>query len=431
MAHQSHSLPWNTLASNFTYAFEPRRFGYRTNFVPSMDSQQGKKIEHFVKVFTRILTGFSSAQKEHYALDRGPVQPNQRFISREAIAVIKKSVDYARNAKYLEWCGCCCPLHFHGQRSSDGESCSCEIYTDPCILGYWLNILRCGRCCYKFKDSEVLNLTKILLLHNHMEPLLCIASQPNAPLEKLFDFPWDHNVKHGWAEVHRAALHAYIALNVIYLKPDTWPSYQQANEAQGEQKPIDYRLTAMFQRAVRTCTGTRTCDVDTLPHRFFFGIPKGALRPEWRFFGEEVLVGRFPLKAQYEKGASVRHAPTHSDVNLVRNVLRSLGLPMELVITIMDLAKYEIQSRLVVSDDPLHPSNAEELRKYLSYCWRLMVRCDLLANACGQAIDWGEEVKECISNLFFDYPECPKGSIYVIEDALGPGIAGPSYTKFI
>lgn len=155
----------------------------------------------------------------------------------------------------------------------------------------------------------------------------------------------------------------------------------------------------------------------------FFGIARGTLQPEGGYNDEEVLVGRFPLARLYGKEAQSKHVPSYFDVDSVESILRSRGLPTELVIEIMDLAEYRAQSRLVLRDYPLHPSNGEELRKYLSYCWRLMVRCDELANACGRPIDWGNEVRDCIFSLFFDYPGYhPKTYVYV---------AGPNHRQFI
>ena len=64
---------------------------------------------------------------------------------------------------------------------------------------------------------------------------------------------------------------------------------------------------------------------------------------------------------------------------------------------------------LDIADDPLHPGNGMELRRYLSHCWQLLVRCDMLAKASGKRISWINEVKEVIWQLWGeDFPKMVK-----------------------
>ena len=84
----------------------------------------------------------------------------------------------------------------------------------------------------------------------------------------------------------------------------------------------------------------------------------------------------------------------------------------------MDEAKYEQQSRLKIPDDPLHPDNRDELYKYLRYCWRLLVQCEVLATACGRGeINWGQEVRRCIQTLFFNYPSISERSESTLDES--------------
>ena len=418
MAHQSHNLPWNTLASNFKYAFQERKYGYKTHLEPVNDPQRGKKIEHFVQSFARLIAGFSRTQQQqdhvHDDHHQEFLQHNERIIDTKTAVPIQKSLRYAQTKTPTIGCPCGCPTHFHRFL----ETCSCGTSTDPTALEHWLNYFRCKGCCCKLGYKGVLNLTKVLLLHDRMEPLLRIAAHPAICLGEFYDFPWEHNLNHryGWAEVLRTALYAYIALNLLCVKPETWPCYQTKKKAirSDREQPVDYRLTAMYQRMVIYCTATQDFDVHALPHRLFFGITHGALKPERGHWGHEYLVGRFPLSTCYEKEAQGKHAPNRSDVESIEGMLRGRGLPMELVVDIMELAEYKVASRLVIPDDPLHPANAEELRKYLGYCWRLMVRCDELANVCERPIDWKEEVRDCIWRCLFHYPGYPKA--FVMHD---------------
>ena len=278
-------------------------------------------------------------------------------------------------------------------------------------LDHWRAAFKCKRCCHAESSCNFNNKIKILLLHGQMKPLLRLASSPGIHLEKFFylnfSFPIDRDC--GWGAILHTALAAYLILNILFLKPETWPStpHKPARSRAGGETPQDYRLTAAYQRMVRHCTGKRIFDVEALPHRLFFGMPLGALHLTG---SDKLLVGRFPLQAQFSTDFKGSHIHSIADVDAVFGILRfAKHLPTELALEIMKLAAYEPQSRLGVVDDPLHPDNADELRKYLRYCWRLLVHCEVLAVACGnKKILWEEEVKECVKMLFFDYPGVEK-----------------------
>ena len=408
MAHQAHNIPWNTLASHFQYAFESRKSGHRTNLVSRKSPQLGKQLEYFIKAFARTVREFSATQRAKYDPDL-EVLPSfhERVIPGETEVIIRRSWEYSRTVSERNFCGCCCPAHPH--YNPHDLPCACERTADTNVMGYWINFSRCAYCCKTFEYADFVNLTKTLLLHDQMSPLLRIAAHPETSLEQWYEFWPMPDSEKGWASVVRSALFPYVALNVLYLHPDTWPSSRPQQPQVPDEPVVDYRRTAMYQRAVRASTGSCTFDVQTLPHRRFFGIPHGALSPgdmEWD--SDQLLVGRFPLKAQFEKNARGKHVPNAYDADNVASMLVNQGLPMELALNVLERADYKAQSRLKVPDDPMHPENAEELRKYLLYCWQLLVRCAVLAETCRQdlqnpVIDWEREVRHCIKRLFFAY----------------------------
>ncbi|MCJ1327660.1 hypothetical protein MMC10_004332 [Thelotrema lepadinum] len=373
-----------------------------------MRPQQGKELEHFIVAFARDIKKFSSTEKAKYSLSTEPGQPHERFLDEKTLAVISKSLEYTRNESKQDrrwWC-CYCdyPCCFGCRRDDE----------DPYIYGSWMKLCPCVACCCKANHTWMADLPKILLMHRQMEPLLRLASHPEVRLERCFQ-PWGMTPReHGWEGVLRAALSAYIGLNVLFLKPETWPSRSQVGTSpHSHQNPRDYRLTAMYGRTVYHCTATRIFDVQCRPHRLFFGVPQSFLRQSesWRDkqrTTDTLLLGRFPLSAQFEAEVKGNHVPTEDDVYSVRDILWHVGMPKELVLDIMDFAEYEVQARLKVLDDPLHPDNSEELYNYLSYCWRMLVQCEVLADVCGKPISWENEVRECILHLFFDYPDRPE-----------------------
>lgn len=86
------------------------------------------------------------------------------------------------------------------------------------------------------------------------------------------------------------------------------------------------------------------------------------------------------------------YLPDVSAVAIVRNVLYSNGLPTELVDDVMDKADYTVKRRLVYPHDPFHRGNAEELRGYLKFCWKVMVNCNMMADALGMKIGWEKSI---------------------------------------
>ena len=88
-----------------------------------------------------------------------------------------------------------------------------------------------------------------------------------------------------------------------------------------------------------------------------------------------------------------------SDVDEVSLSLRKARLLAEVVLEILERADYRWQRRSPYSADPMHSNNREELLKYLRFCWVLLVRCDLLAKACGKRTDWPNDISNCFHKI--------------------------------
>lgn len=121
------------------------------------------------------------------------------------------------------------------------------------------------------------------------------------------------------------------------------------------------------------------------------------------------LCGRLPLEAFLSCDTPMPHKPAPSAVLQVQQMLGSKGLPAELVLDILEMAEYEPgEGRLKVPHDPFHPENRGELAKYLRYCWELIVRCEMMANAVGMEIPWMEVMYETLVPLFESGPIPPR-----------------------
>lgn len=226
----------------------------------------------------------------------------------------------------------------------------------------------------------------------------------------------------GWDQVCIKALRAYICLNMTYCFPEIWDSDRDPE--------MDYRNSKFYQFTLRTCTGNgQESEVTTYPHRQFFGIGDKQFRGEYgpphirdthwlRWVDEKLHLGRrryyirkpthygkVPIDQflALENESFEAHQPGLSDVVLVRDYLYRKGLPAELVLTIMEFAGYETFGRLDEPHDPFHPSNREELAQYLTYCWRLLVYCDMMAKALGMTLPWEEIIGDCIADFWSDH----------------------------
>lgn len=153
-----------------------------------------------------------------------------------------------------------------------------------------------------------------------------------------------------------------------------------------------------------TLSGT-TSEVATYPHRQFFGIADG----QFRVIGNQLRIpslslvypyGLVPFEEFLNCDRVTEKKPAPSDVPQVQQILCSKGLPVELVLDIMELAEYAPRGRLQVPHDPFHLHNRDELAKYLKFCWEVLVRCDMMAGALGMVMPWRELVSETLVQLF-------------------------------
>jgi hypothetical protein len=198
----------------------------------------------------------------------------------------------------------------------------------------------------------------------------------------------------------------------------------------------------MYQRTVKVWTqdGSES-DVSRHPHRQFFGldghfgyalhVSRGWDRPvlaqlrenyakylsEWgpEITPEEISelslgddnfpYGQLPFKEFFACGdgeaAGRQHQPRNAvDVARVEAYLRAKRLPQELVLQITACTEYDrLRPRLPVPHDPLHRRNRRQLRQHLDTCWRILVRCNMLARELGTKIDWAVGVVEALDRM--------------------------------
>ncbi|KAJ6020776.1 hypothetical protein N7540_006280 [Penicillium herquei] len=419
MAHQAHNIPWSLLASNFHWSTLGCSNAIKnvTNLRPSMKPNQGKELTYFIEAFARNIEDHSLCERKKYPLLYEPADPTDLILDSALVQRISPTVRKWRSYSF-------------GRRSSKCPDGICDASAFLRPPG--------DRTCYHFPDNDTsgvfynIELTKTLILHGGMDAILRVCALPGVRLQEWWEnreCPCNPPLL-GWDQIALKALRAYICLNTIYCFPEIWDYKSGRNEES------DYRNSKFYQYTLRTCTGTgQVSEVSAYPHRQFFGIgdmqfggefvsPKlkkehwviipNDRQPETKYhslgYGH---YGKLPIEdfLTLEDDSLPGRQTGQSDVFLVQDYLYRKGLPMELVLDIMRLAKYEPLGRLSEPHDPFHPSNREELSKYLTYCWQLLIRCEIMAKALGMKIKWKDHISNCIVEFWAD-EQRGKGRFY-------------------
>lgn len=410
MAHQAHALPWQTLADNFKFVYCNKKYKGVTNLYPCFKPGQGKQLQHFAGVFATLLDDFSAQERRKYPNDLVPPTDDEVFIPDPVVTRIAKTVRWYKTRH---------PMDMYTTPSYQSSSSK-----DPPLpdserkIPYWVEMTDECYCIWpKPRAHECIELLKTLLLYGEMEPLFRLATHPDLPLPPLYSFPWEASHEYGWADVKDCALTAYLCLNMFLAKPELHDAASRAYELDAlraaHRLPYaphmhDYRNTKAYQKMLVQCTWTRShnaYEVCSLPHREFFGIDAGmvTLSPLDRYTKDRL--GAIPPTEVLNTRYRAWHVPTTADVSAALHALQA-RVPAEIALEILELAGYTAKRRVPVAHDPLHPDNAEELGKYLRYCWKLLARVDMLVKETGQWIDWEFEVTDAIFNLWgVPYPK--------------------------
>lgn len=402
MAHQAHILPWQMLADNFKFVYANKKYQSRTNLYPCFKRGQGNQLQHFARVFARLMDDFSAQERKKYSDKLVPPEDDEIFIPDATVKRIAKTVGYYKTPISPS------PYHKPPLHLSDEER----------KLEFWLtSIPESTRMYPKNYVRECMELLKTLILRGEMEPLLRLASHPGVDLQPLYDFPWDYISEYGWSDIKSCALMAYLCLNMFLVKPELYDPVCKSRKLDEMRKKyglaytdamFDYRNTSSYQKMLMHCTWTRWnnhYEVCSLPHREFFGIERNMITtPSWSRLARD-RVGMSTLSDILDARYRSWHVPAAGDVSAVLSLLKT-KVPTEIALQILEEADYSVKRRVPVPKDPLHADNAEELKKYVSYCWKLLVRVDMLWKANGRWVDWEYEVTEKIFELWgVPYPK--------------------------
>jgi hypothetical protein len=357
---------------------------------------------YFSRVFASTIFSFSSTERSKYPNPIPPPDPDDNIISEQIAKKISKTVTHYRSTNYQL------------QRSHNNDP-RCPLTLPERRMKIWIEELHCDEacidcCCLTYNHSDMTELLKTLLLYGEMETLLKIVAHSSISLTSKWDLPWQCGGGLGIGELMRCALMSYIFLNVVYLHTETWELSARRNWVAEKRKAemvvteqeVDYRRMVAWEKIVSRCTGMRGYDVHTSPHRLFYGVSKqDYMGNKWNDPGCGRKLRKHPsLLTEEERRKGEKYLPVFGDVDTVLFYFHCKEVPTEIGLQILVYADFKPERRLPIANDPLDPRNREELRKYLSWCWKVLVRCDVLMKASGNRIGWLIEITFTIRELF-------------------------------
>lgn len=187
MAHQAHNIPWNIFTSNFCWV---PRSSHR--FVtPSLHLRgkptQAKELQYFVEAVARNLDEHSACERKKYPEAYDPPAREDLLIDDETTKKISPSVYRAE----IDFNGAGVKPYRGGLCGHKGEAeCSCAVPYEKRKVSSFLHPYQ-ENDCYKFKQVNGLafsnlELTKILVMHGEMSPVLRLCAHPDVHLRSWF-----------------------------------------------------------------------------------------------------------------------------------------------------------------------------------------------------------------------------------------------------
>ncbi|CAN8106294.1 unnamed protein product [Discula destructiva] len=427
--HELVHIPWNLLVAHLDLPFATPGHRQFYNLFPRFHDGQGRDLNEFVEIFAELIDAHSKSERNKYAEKYDPPSPDDILLSDDLVKRISPMLHRISlpRAKDLE------AKAFQRSRQPRGKSfyipklcshkkddaeCACRLAYEERKASSFLRPYTFNDC-YKFWEANGpafanMEVVKTLLVSGDLEPILRVCAHPDNQLQDWWCVAQCAcmNDDYGWNHVMQRALEAYICLNVLYhfhtLRDDSWTMGGH-----------DYRRTKCYQQVVRESVISGTAAVSPL-HIDFFGISacqftsRPVAKADSPFYAdlgvalkwgssredEDYPYGVMPFYDFIEFERLLSYQPTSLEVAHVLWMLRKTGLPAEVALRILELAEYEPRRLLKVPHDPFHTANKAELQSYLSICWDILVRCDVMGKALGEPIEWKRWVSQCIVNLW-------------------------------
>jgi hypothetical protein len=344
-------------------------------------------VRYFVNAFCRTLEEHSDIERAKYPQVFHPPEDDEDVFSEATADRIKRALQYSAEKA--------------------PETCSTEAL-DNRKMSSWLEFMWIRTSSRTVLSYDQIEIIKVLILHNEMEAVLRLLAYPSVDLGPAWERWFDVEIDYGLKPLFYLPLMSYLCLNMLLQKPELYDDAAKTRHIQSpvpgttvvsDESVLDYRLTRAYQMTVLYCTNATR---QSLPHQAFFGLSHSTRGRPHAFldtFSKQCGTMSF-AKFKTALGVDPEYPAHPKDIDEVIQVLKGKGLPMELCLSVIDFVGLTPSRRSLVVDDPLHRDNASELRKYLTYCWQLLIRANMVMRSKGLEIDWSLAVNWCIRRLF-------------------------------
>lgn len=430
MEHEGDSIPWNLLVAHLGYPTAEPSHRQVYNLFPKFDVGQGRDLNRFVDALASSINEHSRIERMRYQEIYDPPALDDILLTDNIVQRIsptganvsrwlrRRRPDWSDQHQFnnpkSDWGGC-------GHDEDDME-CICSISTEERKASAFLR-QHVNNDCFNFIESNGpaynnLEIVKSLLVSGDMEPVLRVCAHPDNDLlswKSVGDCECTGG-EYGWWHALERALESFVCLKLLH-------GVQLAARRDNDMNQYDYRRTQCYQRLLRGSVFNGTESIASL-HLNFFGVhehqyseyprPRKA-GPFYSDLGEAIDTrsrsylsgeknypyGMMPFNDFLEFEAEAPYQPAAYEIPAVLGLLREKRLPAEIALRIMEMAEWDEPRRLLkVPHDPLHRENEAELMSYLSICWDVLVRCDMMAKALGKPIQWNVQVSGCIVHLW-------------------------------
>jgi hypothetical protein len=302
MAHQTHALPWNTIASHFKYAISHHSHPQRIDVHPQKKPNQAKDLAYFCKAFVKQIHDFGETERAKYqsaeyyrkrastwvkSEDEQP-EAEERASETRTEKSEKSSKEVVETRKVIPT-----KLQQHDpyDRSLHWDYSGQDV--EPWILsssdagyGHWIGggeiiklLMMEAASAPPALSAELEDAEGEKLKQDSMETLLLMANHPKMEILRLWNMSHGHHF--GVSRVAEEAVKAYIYLNLIIAMRDGGSDVCDFID-DGGGKRRKFMDCESYRRMLEEVAGRYDGDTQTLVHRMLFLGDPGESFAAWR-----------------------------------------------------------------------------------------------------------------------------------------------------
>jgi hypothetical protein len=283
MAHQTHALPWNNLASNFKYGISYHSHPQRLDIHPLKKANQAKDLAYFSKAFAKQIHDFGITERAKYhpasyhqkrattwvkSTNPPPEAENSTKPDQEKEEIEKRKVISTEILQQQS-------LNVLLLRHNDGQDVEHWLLDPGKEYGHWIR----GGEIIKVLMMEASSAAPALSARSNdvegeterreaMETLLLMANHQRMKILGLRNMSHGHHF--GVSRVAEEAIKAYIYLNLLVAMRENGSGVCDVVEGSEGKERRNYMDCESYGRMLQSVAGRYDGDAQTLVHRQFF-----------------------------------------------------------------------------------------------------------------------------------------------------------------